>query len=53
MRTTRDAGARSRTLIALHAAAEEGMAEIVDAVRYDPSVVLKVLHRFRAAGEDG
>jgi hypothetical protein len=53
MRTTRDAGARSRTVIVLHAAAEKDMAEIVDAVRYDPSVALKVLHTFRAAGEDG
>lgn len=53
MRTTRDAGVRSRTLIVLHAAAGKRTVQIADAVGYDPSAVLKVLHRFAAEGEDG
>lgn len=53
MRTTRDAGVRTRTLIVLHAAAGKGTGQIADAVGYDPSAVLKVLHRFRVEGEDG
>jgi transposase len=53
MRKTRDAGVRSRALIVLHAAAGKGTAQIADAVGYDPSAVLKVVHRFRAEGEDG
>jgi transposase len=53
MRSTRDAGIRSRTLIVLHAAAGKSTAQIADAVGYDPSAVLKVLHRFEGEGEDG
>jgi transposase len=53
MRTTRDAGIRSRTLIVVHAAAGKSTAQIADAVGYDPSAVLKVLHRFGVEGEDG
>jgi transposase len=53
MRSTRDAGIRSRTLIVLHAAAGKSTAQIADAVGYDPSAVLKVLHRFAADGDDG
>jgi transposase len=53
MRSTRDAGIRSRALIVLHAAAGKGTGQIADAVGYDPSAVLKVLHRFRTEGEDG
>ena len=53
MRSTRDAGIRSRTLIVLHAAADKSTAQIADAVGYDPSAVLKVLHRFEAEGDDG
>ena len=53
MRTTRDAGLRTRALIVLHAAAGKCTAYIADAVGYDPSAVLKVLHRFGAAGEEG
>lgn len=53
MRSTRDARVRSRALIVLHAAAGKGTAYIAEAVGYDPSAVLKVLHRFRAEGEDG
>jgi transposase len=53
MRTTHDAGIRSRTLIVLHAAAGKSTAQIGDAVGYDPSAVLKVLHRFAAEGEEG
>ena len=45
-RSTRDAGIRSRTLIVLHAAAGQSTVQIADAVGYDPSAVLKVLHRF-------
>ena len=53
MRTTREAGVRSRALIVLHAAAGKSTGQIADAVGYDPSAVLKVLHRFAAEGEDG
>ena len=53
MRKTRDAGVRTRTLIVLHAAAGQGTAQIADAVGYDCSAVLKVLHRVRAEGEEG
>jgi len=53
MRTTREAGIRSRALIVLHAAAGKSTGHIADAVGYDPSAVLKVLHRFAAEGEDG
>ena len=48
MRSTRDAGIRSRTLIVLHAAAGKSTGQIADAVGYDPSAVLKVLHRLGA-----
>ncbi len=50
---TRDAGLRSRSLIILHAAAGKSTAQIADAVQYDPSAVLKVIHRFLAEGEEG
>jgi transposase len=50
---TRDAGLRTRSLIILHAAAGKSSGVIADAVGYDPSAVLKVLHRFLAEGEDG
>jgi transposase len=53
LRTTRDAGVRSRALIVLHAATGKGTAQIADAVGYDPSAVLKVLHRYRAEGDEG
>jgi hypothetical protein len=53
MRTTRDAGVRTRSLIVLHAATGKGTARIADAVGYDPSAVLKVLHRYRAEGDEG
>ena len=53
MRTTHDAGVRTRALIVLHAAAGKGTAQIADAVGYDPSAVLKVLHRYRAEGNEG
>jgi len=53
MRTTREAGIRTRVLIVLHAAGGKSTAHIADAVGYDPSAVLKVLHRFAAEGEDG
>jgi len=53
MRTTREAGIRTRALIVLHAAGGKSTAHIADAVGYDPSAVLKVLHRFAAEGEDG
>jgi transposase len=53
MRATRDAGVRSRALIVLHAAAGKGTAQIADAVGYDPSAVLKVLHRYGAEGAEG
>jgi len=50
---TRDAGLRARSLIILHAAAGWGTSAIAAAVSYDPSAVLKVIHRFLAEGEDG
>lgn len=50
---TREAGLRTRSLIILHAAAGWGTSRIADAVSYDPSAVLKVIHRFLAEGEDG
>ena len=53
LRSTRDAGVRSRTLFVLHAAAGKGPAQIADAVGYDPFAVLKVLHRYRTAGDEG
>ena len=53
MRSTRDAGIRSRALIVLHAAAGKSTGHIADAVGYDPSAVLKVLHRYAAEGDDG
>jgi transposase len=53
VRTTRDAGMRTRALIVLHAAKGKGTAQIADAVGYDPSAVLKVLHRYRAEGDEG
>lgn len=53
MRTTRDAGMRSRALIVLHAAAGKSTGQIADAVGYDPSAVLKVLHRYTREGDDG
>jgi len=53
MRSTREAGIRTRALIVLHAAGGKSTAHIADAVGYDPSAVLKVLHRFAAEGEDG
>jgi transposase len=53
LRTTRDAGMRTRALIVLHAATGKGTAQIADAVGYDPSAVLKVLHRYRAEGDEG
>jgi transposase len=53
IRKTREAGVRTRALIVLHAAAGKGTAAIAEAVGYDPSAVLKVLHRYRAEGEEG
>jgi transposase len=53
VRTTRDAGLRTRALIILHAAAGQRSGAIAEAVGYDPSAVLKVLQRFRAEGEAG
>jgi hypothetical protein len=53
IRRTREAGVRTRALIVLHAAAGKGTAAIAAAVGYDPSAVLKVLHRYRAEGEEG
>lgn len=50
---TRDAGLRTRSLIIQHAAAGWGTSAIAGAVSYDPSAVLKVIHRFLAEGEDG
>jgi transposase len=44
---------RTRALIVLHAATGKGTAQIADAVGYDPSAVLKVLHRYRAEGDEG
>ena len=45
MRSTREAGIRSRALIVLHAAAGKSTGYIADAVGYDPSAVLKVLQQ--------
>lgn len=53
LRATRDAGMRTRALIVLHASTGKGTAQIADAVGYDPSAVLKVLHRYRAEGDEG
>jgi transposase len=53
VRKTRDAGLRTRALIILHAAAGKSSGAIAEAVGYDPSAVLKVIHRFLAEGEDG
>jgi Winged helix-turn helix len=53
MRTTRDAGVRSPTLIVLDAAAGKGTVQIAEAVGLNPSAVLKVLHRFRAERKGG
>ena len=53
VRKTREAGLRIRSLIILHAAAGKSSGEIAEAISYDPSAVLKVIHRFLAEGEDG
>jgi len=53
VRKTRDAGLRTRSLIILHAAAGKRSGDIAEAVGYDPSAVLKVIHRFLAEGEEG
>ncbi len=53
MRKTRDAGLRIRALIIVHAAAGKRSGAIAEAVGYDPSAVLKVIHRFLAEGEEG
>lgn len=53
VRKTFDAGLRTRSLIVLHAAAGKSSGAIAEAISYDPSAVLKVLHRFLAEGEDG
>jgi len=53
VRKTRDAGLRTRALIILQAAAGQSSGSIAAAIGYDPSAVLKVIHRFRAEGEDG
>jgi transposase len=53
VRTTRDAGLRSRALIILHAGAGKSTTAIADAISYDPSAVLKVIHRFQTEGEEG
>ena len=53
MRKTRDAGLRTRALIVLHAAGGKTSGDIAEAIGYDPSAVLKVIHRFLAEGEDG
>ena len=53
VRTTREAGLRSRAMIILHAAEGKGTGEIANAVCYDPSAVPKVIHRFLAEGEEG
>jgi transposase len=52
-RKTHDAGLRTRALIILHAAAGKRSGAIAEAVGYDPSAVLKVIHRFLTEGEDG
>lgn len=53
VRKTRDAGLRIRATIVLHAAAGKLTGEIAEAVCYDPSAVLKVIHRFLSEGEEG
>lgn len=53
VRKTRDAGLRTRALIILHAAGGKTSGDIAKAIGYDPSAVLKVIHRFLAEGEDG
>jgi transposase len=53
VRKTRDAGLRTRSLIILHAAAGKSSGAIAEAIDYDPSAVLKVIHRFLAEGEEG
>ncbi len=53
VRKTSDAGLRTRALIILQAAAGNHTGEIAAAVHYDPSAVLKVIHRFQAEGEAG
>lgn len=53
VRKTLDAGLRTRSLIVLHAAAGKSSGDIAEAISYDPSAVLKVIHRFLAEGEDG
>jgi transposase len=53
VRKTRDAGLRTRSLIILQAAAGQNSGAIAEAISYDPSAVLKVIHRFLAEGEDG
>src|SRR5260370_6816696 len=53
VRKTGDAGLRTRSLIILHATAGKSTGQIAEAIGYDPSAVLKVIHRFRAEGEDG
>lgn len=52
-RKTREAGLRTRVTIILHAAAGKRTGEIAEAVGYAASAVLKVIHRFRAEGEEG
>lgn len=53
VRKTKDAGLRIRATIVLHAAAGKLTGEIAEAVCYDPSAVLKVVHRFLSEGEEG
>lgn len=53
VRKTRDAGLRTRSLIILQAAAGQSRGAIAAAISYDPSAVLKVIHRVLAEGEDG
>jgi transposase len=53
VRKTRDAGLRTRSLIILHAAAGKSSGAIAAAIGYDPSAVLKVIHRFLVEGEEG
>ena len=52
VRKTREAGLRTRALIILHAAAGKSSGHIAEAIGYDPSAVLKVMHRFLAEGEE-
>ena len=53
VRKTGDAGLRTRSLIILHAAAGKRSGDIAEAIGYDPSAVLKVIHRFLAEDEEG